>query len=91
MEVSQVLTPCILVLTYTGKTIRDGMGQATDLSSADALDLIITNALIIDWSGIYKVLLLFHTSSFYAALTATVGGHWNQEWAHPWHRQSRQS
>jgi urease len=39
-----------------GKTIRDGMGQATDLSSKEALDLIITNALVIDWSGIYKVL-----------------------------------
>ena len=91
VEVSQVSTACILVLTYTGKTIRDGMGQATDLSAEDALDLIITNALIIDWSGIYKVLLLFHTSSLYPALTTTEGGHWNQEWAHPWHRQSRQS
>jgi urease alpha subunit len=56
VEVSQVSTPRILVLTYTGKTIRDGMGQATDLSSEDALDLVITNALILDWSGIYKVL-----------------------------------
>ncbi|TEB18913.1 urease [Coprinellus micaceus] len=37
-----------------GKTIREGMGQATGLSSKDALDLVITNALIIDWSGIYK-------------------------------------
>lgn len=67
MEVSQVLTPCILALTYTGKTIRDGMGQATDLSSEDALDLIITNALIIDWSGIYKVLfsyVLFLSSAY---------------------------
>ncbi len=38
-----------------GKTIREGMGQATGRSSEDALDLVITNALIIDWSGIYKV------------------------------------
>ncbi|KAH8099988.1 hypothetical protein BXZ70DRAFT_894086 [Cristinia sonorae] len=37
-----------------GKTIREGMGQATGRSSADTLDLVITNALIIDWSGIYK-------------------------------------
>ena len=38
-----------------GKSIREGMGQATGRSAADALDLVITNALIVDWSGIYKV------------------------------------
>ncbi|KAF8524895.1 hypothetical protein BU17DRAFT_74668 [Hysterangium stoloniferum] len=37
-----------------GKTIRDGMGQQVSLSPIDALDLVITNALIIDHSGIYK-------------------------------------
>ncbi|KAH6909215.1 urease [Coprinopsis sp. MPI-PUGE-AT-0042] len=37
-----------------GKTIREGMGQATGLSSAEALDLVITNALIINWDEIYK-------------------------------------
>ncbi|KAH7875709.1 urease [Lentinula edodes] len=37
-----------------GKTIREGMGQATNRSSAESLDLVITNALIVDWSGIYK-------------------------------------
>ncbi|KAF8896539.1 hypothetical protein BD779DRAFT_1433822 [Infundibulicybe gibba] len=37
-----------------GKTIREGMGQATDWSSEDTLDLVITNALIVDWSGIVK-------------------------------------
>lgn len=31
------------------------MGQATNRSSQETLDLVITNALIIDWSGIYKV------------------------------------
>ena len=41
-----------------GKTIREGMGQATNRSSAETLDLVITNALIIDWSGIYKVFYL---------------------------------
>ena len=30
------------------------MGQATGRSAAHTLDLVITNALIIDWSGIYK-------------------------------------
>ncbi|KAF9457669.1 urease [Collybia nuda] len=37
-----------------GKTIREGMGQATNRSSSEALDLVITNALIIDYSKIYK-------------------------------------
>ncbi|RPD61134.1 urease [Lentinus tigrinus ALCF2SS1-7] len=41
-----------------GKTIREGMGQATGRSAAEALDLVITNALIVDWSGIYKASLL---------------------------------
>ncbi len=31
------------------------MGQATNRSSTETLDLVITNALIVDWSGIYKV------------------------------------
>ena len=37
-----------------GKTIREGMGQTTSTSFIDALDLLISNALIIDHSGIYK-------------------------------------
>ncbi|TXK44151.1 urease subunit alpha [Pontibacter qinzhouensis] len=37
-----------------GKVLRDGMGQAAGISQADALDLIITNALVIDYTGIYK-------------------------------------
>jgi len=31
-----------------GKVLREGMGQATGVSAADALDVVITNALIID-------------------------------------------
>ena len=38
-----------------GKTVREGMGQATNRPASETLDLVITNALIIDWSGIYKV------------------------------------
>lgn len=38
-----------------GKTLREGMGQATDRPASQALDLVITNALIVDWTGIYKV------------------------------------
>jgi urease subunit alpha len=37
-----------------GKVLRDGMGQAAGVSQGRALDLVITNALIIDWTGIYK-------------------------------------
>ncbi|EGS18041.1 urease-like protein [Thermochaetoides thermophila DSM 1495] len=37
-----------------GKVLRDGMGQATGRSDADTLDLVITNALVIDYTGIYK-------------------------------------
>lgn len=38
-----------------GKTIRDGMGQSTSASGKDgALDLLLTNALIIDHWGIVK-------------------------------------
>jgi urease len=37
-----------------GKTLRDGMGQASGCSDEECLDLVITNALVIDWSGIYK-------------------------------------
>jgi urease len=37
-----------------GKSLREGMGQATGRADKDTLDTVITNALIIDWSGIYK-------------------------------------
>lgn len=37
-----------------GKTLRDGMGQNSRFLDKDVVDLIITNALIIDYTGIYK-------------------------------------
>lgn len=37
-----------------GKTIRDGMGQATDRPTSLQLDTVITNALIVDYTGIFK-------------------------------------
>src|SRR5207248_9283376 len=37
-----------------GKVLRDGMGQAAGVSDERALDCVITNALIIDWTGIRK-------------------------------------
>ena len=37
-----------------GKTLREGMGQASGRADSESLDLVITNALIVDWSGIFK-------------------------------------
>ena len=38
-----------------GKTIRDGMGQSVNTTSEDGdLDLVITNAVILDYTGILK-------------------------------------
>ena len=37
-----------------GKVIREGMGQAAGVSAKDALDCVITNALVLDYTGIYK-------------------------------------
>lgn len=37
-----------------GKVIRDGMGQAQTTRAGGAVDTVITNALILDHSGIYK-------------------------------------
>jgi len=37
-----------------GKVIRDGMGQSQVTRSDGAVDLVVTNALVIDYLGIYK-------------------------------------
>jgi urease subunit alpha len=37
-----------------GKVLRDRMGQAAGVDDAGALDCVITNALIVDYTGIYK-------------------------------------
>lgn len=37
-----------------GKTLREGMGQASNRKDEEVLDTVITNAVIVDWSGIYK-------------------------------------
>jgi urease subunit alpha len=37
-----------------GKVIRDGMGQSQATRADGAVDTVITNALILDWTGIYK-------------------------------------
>ena len=37
-----------------GKVLRDAQGQKAGATDAEALDCVITNALILDWTGIYK-------------------------------------
>jgi len=37
-----------------GKVIRDGMGQSQASRAEGAVDTVVTNALILDWTGIYK-------------------------------------
>lgn len=37
-----------------GKTLREGMGQASGRPDTASLDTVISNALIVDWSGIVK-------------------------------------
>ncbi|MEL7258025.1 MAG: urease subunit alpha, partial [Pseudomonadota bacterium] len=37
-----------------GKVIRDGMGQSQVTRAEGAVDTVITNALIVDYTGIYK-------------------------------------
>ena len=37
-----------------GKVLRDGQGQKAGASDDEALDLVITGAILVDWAGIYK-------------------------------------
>ena len=37
-----------------GKVIRDGMGQACMYAAAECVDTVITNAVVIDYTGIFK-------------------------------------
>jgi urease subunit alpha len=37
-----------------GKVLRDRMGQTEGVFDTEALDCVLTNALIVDWTGIYK-------------------------------------
>jgi urease subunit alpha len=37
-----------------GKVIRDGMGQSQITNATGAADTVVTNAVVIDWTGIYK-------------------------------------
>ena len=37
-----------------GKVLRDGMGQASGIREAFAVDVVITNVIVVDSTGIYK-------------------------------------
>jgi urease alpha subunit len=37
-----------------GKVIREGMGQQAGVGANQALDVVITNALVLDHSGVFK-------------------------------------
>lgn len=55
IKVEKDLTSCGDECTFGGgKTVRDGMGQTVGVSDKECLDTVITNALIVDWTGIYK-------------------------------------
>jgi len=55
VEVERDLTPYGDEVKFGGgKVIRDGMGQSPLARAEGAVDLVITNALILDWWGIVK-------------------------------------
>ena len=55
IEVERDLTTCGEEVEFGGgKVIRDGMGQSRIPRSGGAVDTVITNALILDHSGIHK-------------------------------------
>jgi hypothetical protein len=88
----------------TGKVCRDGMGQANirrDIAVADplhfqfpgllitqVLDLLITNALIIDWSGIYKVSIISSLCLPKFTRSPHQGGYWCSRRQDRWTRES---
>lgn len=37
-----------------GKVLRDGLGQASGLKAEEAVDTVITNAVVLDYTGVYK-------------------------------------
>jgi urease len=67
-----------------GKVLRDGMGQASGRSDDECLDMVVTNALIVDYTGIYKV----RFSS--ECLLITQGRYRSEEWHHRRNRKGRE-
>lgn len=50
------------------------MGQASDRHDSEVLDLVITNAVVVDWSGIYKVRPPLETRLMFQADIGVKGG-----------------
>lgn len=42
------------VTVGVGKSQRDGMGQSQQSAAGGAVDLVLANAVIVDWTGVYK-------------------------------------
>lgn len=81
-----------------GKTLREGMGQASGRSDDECLDLLVTNALVVDWSGIYKVTKILRKISCQNVAVLLIefsknklGRYWNQTWSHRWYWQGWKS
>lgn len=68
-----------------GKVLRDGMGQASGRSDSECLDLVITNALIVDYTGIYKVWFILPSTWAHQ-----LGRYWHQKRQYCRHRKGRQ-
>ena len=41
-------------MCHAAQVLREGQGQAAGVGAADVLDYVITNALVVDYTGIYK-------------------------------------
>ena len=60
-----------------GKTIRDGMGQSVKTCSKDGdLDLVITNALIVDSTGIEKQISVSKTAKSQESVKPEIRTSW---------------
>ena len=60
-----------------GKTIRDGMGQSVKTCSKDGdLDLVITNALIVDSTGIIKQISVSKTAKSQESVKPEIRTSW---------------
>lgn len=66
-----------------GKVLRDGMGQASGRSDSECLDLVVTNALIVDYTGIYKVSMPINLTDM------GIGGYWCERWQYRRYRKGR--
>jgi urease subunit alpha len=75
-----------------GKVIRDGMGQSQHTRDEGAVDTVFTNALILDWTGIYKADVALKDGRIAAigtppsSVRRSSSGSGGRSWAGPRHR-----